>query len=117
MPLGAVTEPIRQPMDRPLEPRVLEGREPPAPLADSVMVVVAARDHRLISGSTLIDLDLLNQPLAVQQVQGSIDAGDPDAPATGADPVGDLLGTEAAVLLGEQVDHRSARAARSPALR
>ena len=66
-----------------------------------MVMVLAARDNRLEPGAALADLDPLDKPLAVQEVERPVDARDPDPLAARPDPVGDLLGAEAAILLGE----------------
>jgi len=47
----------------------------------------------------------LDEPLGAEEVENPVDARDPDPPVGCPQPVEDLLRREAAVLLGEQVDH------------
>ena len=101
--------------DRALQAGVLEGADPPAAVADDVMVVLAARDHRLIAGPALADLDPLHEPEAVQEVERAVDAGGPDPLAVCPDPLGDLLRGDAAVLARESLDHRAPGAAAATA--
>jgi hypothetical protein len=108
-----VTEPTRQPSDRPLERLVLERRDPSARVTDDVMVVLATGDHRLVAGSPSSDLDPLHEPDPVQQVERPVDARNPDGVALTAQPIGDLLRSNAAVLGGEQLDDGAPGAARA----
>jgi hypothetical protein len=95
-----------QATDRALEARVLEGRDPPARLADDVVMVVAAGHCSLVARRTLSQLNALNQASAVQQLERSIHAGDADSAAGGMEPVGDLLSAQQAVLALQQVNDR-----------
>src|ERR687891_520416 len=101
-----MAEPAREPPDRALEPIVLERADPPAAVAEDVMVMLAAGDHRLIPGPALAHLDPLHKPEAVQEVQRPVDAGDADAFAVSPDPVRDLLRGHAAVLACKSLDDR-----------
>lgn len=104
-----MSKPIFHILDRPLETGVLEGRQPPAALADSVMVVLAPGNHRLEPCAALSHLDSLHETLTVEEIEGAIDARDAHMLAPSPDPIGDLLGAEAAVMLTEKVDDRPAR--------
>ena len=98
-------------LDRRLQRRVLERRDLAAVVADDVVVVVAAGQRRLVARAALADLEAVDQLLVLEHLERPVDAGDPDLAAAVAQPVVDLLGREATVLLGEQLDHRGAGAA------
>lgn len=116
MRLDLMAEPVGQAIDCPLEPRVLERSQAPAVVTDRVMMVMAAGNDRLVTGPAVADLDPLHQTASEQQVNSPVDAGGADPLAAGPDPFRDLLSTEAAVLAGEQLDHRSPRPAGSTTL-
>ncbi len=94
-----------------LEPLVLEGRHPAAGVADGVMVVLAARQDRLVALAAVAKVDPLHQTHPVQQVERPVDARQAHLGAVGAQALGDLLGREAAALAREQLDHGAAGAA------
>jgi hypothetical protein len=100
----AVVEAILEPADRPLEPIVLERRDPAAAVADDVVMVFAARHDRLVAGAAFAGLDALHEPELVEEVEGAVHARRPDAAASGAKAIADLLGGEAAVLAVEELD-------------
>ena len=76
-----------------------------------MVVVVAARADRLEARDARAEIDALEQALRGEQLEHAVDARDPDAAAVRAEPVEDLLRGEAAVLLGEQLDHGAPGAA------
>ena len=57
------------------------------------------------------EVDALHEALRGEQLEHAVDARDADPAAGGAQPVEDLLRGQAAVLLGEQIDHRAPRTA------
>ena len=57
--VDSMADPLGDRVDRALERPVLERRQPPAALADRVMVVMAARDHGLVARAALPGLDPL----------------------------------------------------------
>jgi hypothetical protein len=59
-------EPLRQAVDRPLEPGVVERHEPAAPVAYQVVMVVAARVGGLESSLSVADVHALDQPVLDQ---------------------------------------------------
>ena len=70
-------------------------------------MMTAVGVHRLVPGDPRAEVDALHEALRGQQVEHAVDARDPD-PATGRpQPVEDLLRGQAAVLLGEELDHRA----------
>ena len=64
--LDPVAEAIREALDRPLQPGVLERGETAAAVTDRVVMVVAARDDGLEAGPALADLDPLYEALGMQ---------------------------------------------------
>ena len=70
----AVPEPGREPVDGALQRRVLELSDPPAAVADDVMVVLAARHARLVASLGIPELDPVQHPVAMQQVERPVDA-------------------------------------------
>ena len=89
-----------------LEPLVLEGRHAAALLADGMVMVLSARDHRLVAGRPLAELDPLNQAQLVEKVDGAVDAGDADVAARPVKLLRDLIRREAAALAAQQGDDR-----------
>ncbi len=75
-------------------------------------MVVAAGQQRLVARRAVADLEAGDQAQRGQQLERAVDARDADAPVAPAQPVVDLLRREAAVLLGQQLHHREASAAR-----
>jgi hypothetical protein len=76
-----VLQPPREVLQLPLEPLVLERRHPSAQLTDGVVMVLAPRDHRLVAGTTLAELDALDEAELMQEVEGAVDARDADVVA------------------------------------
>ena len=70
-----------------------------------MVVVLAARAHRLEARDARAEIDALEETLRGEQLEHAVDARDPDAAAVRAQAVEDLLRGEAAVLLGEELDH------------
>ncbi len=111
MPCHGVTRGLLEPMDRVLELRILERLDLPARIADEMVVVVASGMDRLEPGDPRAEIDSLHEALGAQKLQHAVDARDPDLAAGGTKAVEDLLRGQAAVLLGEQIDHRAPRTA------
>lgn len=114
MGVSPVTESIRQGFDRALQSRVLERGQTPAAIANSVVVMALPGHHRLEARPAVTDLHPLHQSLRREQIEGAVDARDPDSLATRPEPVSDLTGVETAVLGSEQSDDRASRPAGSP---
>jgi hypothetical protein len=72
-------------------------------------MVLAARDHRLVAGTTLAKLDPLDEAELMQEIDRAIDARDADVVPRLSEPVGDLLCGEAARLPAQEVDHGLSR--------
>jgi hypothetical protein len=89
----------------PFEPVVFEGGDASAVVADEVVVVVAAGIGRLVAGGAVADVESLYEVELVQQLHGSVDAGEARRLPLGAQGVGDVPRGEAAVLFGQDVDH------------
>ena len=103
-----VTKALGETIDRLLQALILERDDPAARLAEDVVVVMAARDDGLVSGSPLPRVHPLHQAHSIEQVEGAIDACDADPLTTASKLVRDLLRGEAAVLPREELDHRTA---------
>src|SRR5205814_789437 len=80
-------DPAREPADHPFERLVLEGDHLATALADDVMVVLAARQRRLVAGGVLADVEALDEPLLLQKLERPVDAGHADAVAAALEPV------------------------------
>ncbi len=111
-----VTRGLLEPVDRILELRILERLDLPARIAHEMVMVVAAGMDRLEPRDPGAEIDSLHEALGAQKFEHAVDARDPDLPAGGAKAVEDLLRGQAAVLLGEQIDHRAPRTAVSHSL-
>jgi zinc/manganese transport system substrate-binding protein len=101
VPADVMAEALRQAPDRALEALVLEGAEPATRIADDVMVVLAAGDHRLIPRATLPHLDPLDEADPVEQVERAVHARGSHTAAARPQAIRDLLCGEAAVLARE----------------
>ena len=102
--LHAMTDAPSDASDRPFEARVLKCRNASARLADNVVVMLATWNNCLIAAGCLTDVNALNQPDALQNVDCPVDAGDPDTALARFQLVGDLLGAQAAVRFRKQLD-------------
>ena len=94
MVVDAYSEPPRDAVDRPLQPRIIERDEAAAPVAHQVVVVLPARQHALEPGLIPIHGDSLHQPvlgeLIVQQLAAAgisavsqLSSGNPEFGASG----------------------------------
>ena len=95
----------------PLELLVLERGHPPAPVADGVVVMLPAWNDALESRHALAELNALDQPHVMEELQGPVDARDADVAARVVKLSRDLVRREAAILPAEQGDHRPAGSA------
>ncbi len=68
----------RQPVEVPLQPLVLERSHAPTPVADGVVMVLTSRGDGLEPRDALAELDPLDEPHAVEDLEGAIDARDAD---------------------------------------
>lgn len=84
--------------DRGFQRRVLERLDPPARVADEMMVMVSARIGALEPRDPVAQIDALHEPELVQAVEGAIDARDPDSGTSCSHAVMDLLRRETTVL-------------------
>ncbi len=106
MTVDADAEARRQLVDRPLEPVVVEGDEPPALLADKMVVVVAVGQNPLEPGLPIPHRDPLDEPVLGEQVKHAVDARPPgSAPLGRAKRILDLDHAQRARLRRQQVDH------------
>ena len=110
-----VPAPVGDALDRRLERRVLERLDLPAVVADEMVMVVAAGVGRLVAGDAVAQVDPLHEPQLVHAVERAVHACDADTGAARARAVMDLVRREAAVLLTEQLDDLSSRAATAAA--
>ncbi len=101
MPLDAVPQLLAEPVHQELEIGVLEGAHAPAAVADRVMVVVARGIGRLIARRA-VHFDAMQQAQAGEDVEGAVDAGEPDAPL---ERIVEVLGAGEAAAAGEDVEH------------
>src|SRR6266511_52049 len=101
---------------RVFERAVLERFDLPAAVADEV-VVMAPRPDGLVSGCSRAEVDPLDGSLGGEQLEDPVDARNAYAASGRTQLVEDLLRGQAAVLLGEQLDHGAAGAAVSQPLR
>jgi hypothetical protein len=106
-----VVEAAAQATDRALELGVLEGGHSPAPVADDMMVMLAARHDRLVAIAAVSEIDALGETEVVEEIERPVDARDPDRTSAPLDPLSDLLRREAAVLARKQLDHGAPRPA------
>jgi hypothetical protein len=101
-----VPELTAEPLERGLEPGVLERCDLAAALADDVVVVLPVGMRGLVAGYALTHLEPLDELHTGQQIERAIDTRDTDMTTVGPQRVEDLLGTETAVLGREELDHR-----------
>ena len=99
-----VPAPVRDALDRRLEPRVLERLDLAAVVAHEVVVVVASGVSGLETRDAVAEVDPLDEPELVHPVERSVHARDSDSTAARTRRVMDLLRGEAAVLLAEELD-------------
>ena len=116
MAAGRMPEPTRDVLDRPFEARIVEWGHRAARVAHGMVMVLAARNDGLVSLPSLPDVHALHQPEAPEQVERAVHARDPDAAPLRAQPGGDLLRGEAAVLPREQIHDRLPRSTEAMAL-
>src|ERR1700751_1914394 len=74
-------------VERPLELRIGERLDLAAVFANEMVVVLAARLHRLVAGGGCADVDALDEAVARQLLQRPVDARDPDGAAAGPEGV------------------------------
>ena len=84
---------------------VLERLDLAAGVADDVVVVLAARVRGLVARGALADVEALDQPEAVEQLERPVDAGQADAAAALAQQVGDLARGDRAAERRDGLDH------------
>jgi len=104
-----VLEAATEPVDRVLETTVLECGHLAAPVADDVMVVLAAGVGGLVT-SCGADIHPPHQVELRKQLERSIDARDPDAPVTAPELIEDLLRGQAAGLPVQRLQYGRAGA-------
>src|SRR3954468_2263016 len=77
MGLDGVSEALGEPVDELLELRVLERVEPPAAVADRMVVVLAGRVAGLVAGRA-VDVDAAHEPEPGQDIDRAVHAREPD---------------------------------------
>jgi hypothetical protein len=95
------TEASRYPVDRSLEVRVIERHEPPARIADEMVVMLAPRIDELVSRGTVADLEPVDQSALAEQLEDPVDARPPHPLLLSAQPILDLERGQRALLSGE----------------
>ena len=88
-------------LDCPLELGILEGLGLATAVADQVMVVLAAWMDRLVAGHGLAHVHPPHEAHVVEKLERAVDARHAHALAALPQPVGDLLGGDAAAELVE----------------
>ena len=108
MVLRVEAESRREPVDRLLQASVVEGHEPPAAVAQEVMMVLARGIHQFVAGHAVADLDRFDEMVVCQQLEHSIHARPTHRPlsiASLAEGILDLQRAQCAPLPREQADH------------
>jgi hypothetical protein len=111
-----VAQALAQAVDRTLQGRVLERLYPAARIADDMVVVLPARQDRLVARSALADVDPLEEAGAVKDVDRAVDAREADRALAGAQTLRDLMRGQAAALPRQQLNNLAAGAAGAVAL-
>ena len=93
------------------ESLVSERIEPPAAIADHVMVVAVAVPHRLVAHDALADLDPAHQLGLLKLLENPVHARPRHRSVLALEGGADLDGRQGAALLAEQSDHRASRTA------
>src|SRR5262249_37876925 len=95
---------LLEPVDRPLEAAVLERLDLAAGVAHEMVMVVAAGMDRLVAGDAGAKVDPLHEALRGEEGEDAGHARDAHASPGRPEPVEELLGGQAAGLLGERGD-------------
>ena len=111
MLLHGVSDPSSRFRERLLERPVRERLDPPAVVADEVVMVLVLAAERLEAGDSVTHVDPLHEVEVGERVERPVDARDADGAAPSDDAVVDLLGGAATVLVFEEVDHGASGAA------
>lgn len=114
MSADLVTRPGSDSVQGALEAAIGERLDPSAVVADQMVMVLPARQQRLVPRG-IGEVEPLNEAQGYELVEGPVDARRSDPAARAAEPVDDLVCGQAAVLLGQERDHELSRAARAPA--
>ncbi len=110
--LVAVT--ARNALERGLESEVFERLHLSAAVAHEVVMVLASGMRGLEAGDPVTEVDALHETGAIETLERSIDASDPEADSARADSVVDLLGRDTARLMTDELDDGTPRCAASP---
>jgi hypothetical protein len=103
-----VLEPAPDSLERPFEWGVGEGLNPPAVIADEMVMVLAACESRLVARHSS-EIDALNEAALQEDVEYAVDGGESNRATRMAKGVEDLLCAQTAALLSEKLDHRCPR--------
>ncbi len=98
-------EAFGQAVDRVLEAGIVERHEPPALLADEMVMMVAPGLAALKPGLAVADRDPLDEAVFGEQLEDPVDAGSPGRPSARPQLVLDLYGAQRTWLPREQLDH------------
>ena len=75
-------------------------------------MMLAAGERRLVASGPAADVEALDEPHRLEQLERPVDGRDADLAAAGAQLVGDLASAQHAVLVADQLEHGRARCAR-----
>lgn len=100
-------------LDRLLEPRVCEGLDLPALVADEMVMMIAVGARRLVACDPVPEVDALDESVLGEDVEDAVDAREPHRRSLSREIGMDLLRASAAGLGGEVVDQRGARRTRA----
>ncbi len=112
MRLDAVAQAASDPVEHLLQAAVGERLDLPAVVAHQVVMVLAARQQRLVACS-VGELEALHELQADELVECAVDAGEPDPAVLGAQRIEDLVRAQAAILAREERDHELPRSPRA----
>ncbi len=113
MRLDAVAQAASNPVERPLQAAVRERLDLAAVVAHEVVMVLAARQQRLVACS-VGELEPLHELQPDELVERAVDAGEPDPAVLRAQRIEDLVRAQAALLTREERDHELSRSAGAP---
>lgn len=97
--------------DRTLQTAVLERLHAPAAAADHVVMMVAARIDPLIARDAALDLESLDEPLRLEQLERPVDAGPANPRAAFTQVLLEIERCDRALVTGKGLDDSGAGAA------
>ena len=104
------TQPARYPVDRSLKVRIIERHQPPARIADEMVVMLATRIDELVPRGTVAELKSVDQPALAEQLKDAVDTRPSDPLLLAAQQIIEFKRGQRALLAGEQIDQRVTRA-------